>query len=189
MNLLIAGLATFLAVHLIPTLPGVRPALVGKLGENPYKGLYSLLSLTGIVMIVMGLQRAGFEALYQPPTWGRHVTMLLMLPALYLFASTTTFPAPSSARTWTAHPLNWGVILWSIGHLLSNGDLAHVMLFAGLGAFAVISIISGNARGARPESQRPPLAKEAVFVIIVVILYAALVWGHVYFTGMPLIPG
>ena len=187
MTLLIAGLVTFLTIHLVPSAPGLRAALVGKLGELSYKASFALISLAGIVLIVKGLQQAPFDPLYAPPDWGRHAAMLLMLPAIYLFASTGRFPAPSSAKVLTAHPMNWGVILWSIGHLLSNGDLAHVLLFATIGAFGAISIVTGNARGLKPASERPPLAMEAGFGVLVLVIYAALLWGHAYFTGMPLI--
>jgi uncharacterized membrane protein len=187
MTLLYAGLAIFFAIHLVPSAPGFRSTLVSKLGELGYKGVFALISLAGVVLIVKGLQAAPFEPLYTPPAWGRHATMLLMLPALYLFASNSLFPAPSSAKAILAHPMNWGVIVWSIGHLLSNGDLAHVLVFASFWIFSTISIVTGEARGLKPTAQRPSIASEAGFVAFILVLYAALVWGHAYFTGMPLI--
>lgn len=188
MDLLIAGLFLFLATHLLPSVPSLRNSLQAKLGALPYKLLFSVLTIVGLVLIVKGLRVAPFEALYTPPTWGRHPAMLLMLFAVYFFLSNTALPAPSSAKTWTAHPVNWAVILWASAHLLANGDVAHVVLFGSLAAFAIISIVSGNKRGQQPQEQRPPLIAEALTLAFTLIVYGGLVWGHAYFTGMPLIP-
>lgn len=188
MNLLISGLILFLATHLIPSAPKLRELLVDKLTLNGYKISFSLISIIGIVMIVNGLKAAPFQPLYEPPSWGRHVNMLLMLPALYFFLSNSMGPAPSSAQVLTAHPMSWGVILWASGHLLANGDLANVLLFIAFWLFSAISIVTGNARGLKPKlEKRPAVGAEAVFGAIVIIVYFVLIWGHPYFTGVPLI--
>jgi uncharacterized membrane protein len=188
LNLLISGLALFLGTHLVPSFPTFRESLVVRFQPSGYKLIFSLLSLASVALIVYGLKTAPFQPLYDPPGWGRHVTMLIMLPAVYLWLSNSVGPAPSSAQAFTAHPLNWGLILLASAHLLANGDLAHFLLFSSFLLFGVISIVSGNRRGLKPKlSQRPDVAKEAILVIIVFVVYGALVWGHVYFTGMPLI--
>lgn len=188
MKLLISGLILFFATHLIPSSPNFREHLVKRLTLNGYKVLFSLISILGIVLIVKGLKTAPFQPLYEPPGWGRHANMLLMLPALYFFLSNSMGPAPSSAQVITAHPMNWGLILWASGHLLANGDLADVLLFGTFWLFCAISIVTGNARGLKPKlDKRPPLGAEAVFVAIVIIVYFLLIWGHSYFTGVTLI--
>ncbi|MCV6614340.1 MAG: NnrU family protein [Cellvibrionaceae bacterium] len=188
MDMLILGLALFLATHLLPSVPSLRNAIFNKLGPLPYKGLYTIITLAGLVLMIKGLMIAPFQALYDPPSWGRHLAMLLMLPAVYLFLSNTAAPLPSSAKAITAFPTSWSVLFWATAHLLANGDVAHTLLFTGLGAFAVISIISGRARGAKPQAQRPPQLHEAITLGLTIVIYGALVWGHVHFTGMPLIP-
>ena len=85
MTLLIAGLLAFFAVHLLPTLPARRAALVGRLGANGYKALFSLLSLAALSLIVIGKGDAAFVPVWTPPPWTRHVTMALMLPVLWLW--------------------------------------------------------------------------------------------------------
>ena len=188
MDLLISGLVLFFTIHLIPSCEQFREMLVGKLKLTGYKTIFNLLSMVSMVLIVLGLKEVTFMPLYEPPSWGRHVAMLIMLPAIYMFFSNSVGPAPSSAKAITAHPLNWGVILWATAHLLANGDLAHVLVFSSFGLFSVLSIVTGNARGLKPKlERRPPIGQEAVFVIIVALVYGALVWGHAYFTGMPLI--
>ena len=188
MELLLSGLGLFLASHFIPSFPKFRERLIHQLTPGGYKAIFSLLSLIAIVLIVNGLKQAPFLSLYEPPNWGRHVTMLLMLLAVYLFLSNSMGPAPSTAKFISAHPLNWGVIVWAIAHLLTNGDLAHVLLFCSMGLFAGICIVTGNRRGLQPNlQQRPAVWKEAVFMLIVAVVYIGLVWGHGYFTGMALI--
>lgn len=188
MSLLLSGLALFLATHLIPVFPAFREQLLRRLKLRLYKALFSLISLSAIVLIVFGLQVAPFEPVFTPPNWGRHAAMLVMLPAVYLFLSNSVGPAHSSAQAITAHPLSWGVILWSTGHMLANGDLAHLLLFGTFCLFSLVSIRSGRSRGLKPKLQhRPSLTEEAVFAGIVLIVYCALLVGHPYFTGQPLI--
>ncbi len=187
MTLLIAGLAVFILIHLVPCIPLLRKRIVSTLGESSYKGVFSVLSVVGVVLIVAGLKRAETIPLYDPPVWGRPVTYLLVFFAVYLFLSSPVGSAPSSAKYWTAHPLSWGVFCWSVGHLLSNGDKAHVILFCSLLVYSMVNMYSGNLRGQKPAiDQRPPLISELVFVVIVALVYAGLFWGHRYFTGMPL---
>lgn len=188
MELLFIGLTLFIACHLIPSFPEFKQGLVSKIGPNIYKIIFSLISIASLILIVKGLMAAPFQALYAPPTWGRHLNMLLMLPAIYLFLSNTALPASSTAKAITAHPVNWSIIFWSAGHLLANGDVAHVALFSSLGLFAVISIITSNKRGATTLKQRPPILAEAVTIVITLLVYGALMWGHQYITGVPLIP-
>ena len=188
MKMLIAGLFCFFIIHLVPSFPNTRANVIARIGAGPYKGIFSLISLIGFVLIVYGLKAAPFGSLYVPPSWGRHANMLLMLPSLYLFFSTSLGPAPSSAKVFSAHPMNWGVVVWSFGHLLANGDMAHVLLFGSFLVFTIISIVTGNARGMKPVLQhRPPLLKEILFIGVVVVIYLGLFASHRFFTGMPLV--
>jgi len=187
-SLLIAGLVLFFVLHLIPCAPDVKSRLIAKTSTTGYRIAFNVLSVLAVILIVMGLKRADFVELYQPPVWGRSLALILMLPAIYLFFSNSVGPAPSSAQAITAHPMNWGIVVWSIAHLLANGDLAHVMLFATFGAFSVVSMVSANARGAKPKrDQRPPFAQEAVFLLIILCVYAGILWAHPYFTGASLL--
>jgi len=188
MFLLICGLALFVALHLIPGAPGFRASLRQRFSPNGYKLGFSVLSAVSLVLVVLGLRSADFIPIYDPPVWGRTAALSLMLPALYLFASNSIRVVPSSAQVFTAHPLNWGVVVWACAHLLANGDLAHVTLFATFGLFAIVSIITGRARGATPKrTTRPAFVHELLFLAVIVIVYIALVWLHPWFTGMPLI--
>ena len=188
MNMLIAGLAIFVLIHLVPCAPAMRSGIIGKIGDSPYKALFSVLSAVSLVLIVLGLKGAETVTLYDPPSWGRPVNFILMFIAIYLVLSNPLGSAPSSAKYLTAHPMSWGVVFWAVGHLLSNGDKAHVVLFATFLLYSVVSMYSGSQRGQKPAlDKRPPIVAELVLIAIVAAVYTVLFWGHRYFTGMPLI--
>ena len=78
MTMLIAGLVLFLGVHTLTTLREPRAALIGRIGEGPYKGLYSLVSAAGLVLIVWGFGRyraAGYVPVWDPPAGCSHVAL------------------------------------------------------------------------------------------------------------------
>ena len=54
-----SGLVLFLGIHLVPAIPPLRTALVGRLGELRYKGAFTLVSALGLVLIVAGYAFAG----------------------------------------------------------------------------------------------------------------------------------
>jgi len=183
-EILITGLALFSVFHLIPSFHKSRENIVSSIGIKKYKIVFNIASLTSIVMIVYGFREATNYSFYVPPAWGSIAAIILMLPAIYLFMSNSAGPAPSSAQAYTAHPLSWGIILWSISHLISNGGAAGVMIFSTFLLVSVASVLTGNKRGMKPrKDKRPAFSKELGFLIIVVVVYCALLWGHRYFTG------
>ncbi|OED39896.1 hypothetical protein AB833_13525 [Chromatiales bacterium (ex Bugula neritina AB1)] len=187
MNMLVAGLTIFVLIHLIPSFPAFRGNLIARVGDGIYKGLFSLLSIISIVLLVYGLKNVEVSFFYQPVSGSRTVTFALMFVAIYLFLSNSSGPAPSSAKYWTAHPLNWGVVCWSVGHLLSNGEKAQVLLFGSFLVFSLISIFTGNLRGQKPAlAKRPSIAAEGLFLLVVLAVYVGLFLGHRYITGMAL---
>ena len=123
MSWLIAGLALFLGVHVFSSLRAARGRLISTLGEGPYKGIYSLLSLAGFGLIVAGMGKAPSLQLWSPPEWGRYAAIWLMPFALILLAAAFI---PGNLKRFTAHPMLWAITLWALLHLLANGDLADV---------------------------------------------------------------
>ena len=92
MMLLIAGLLLFIGAHLLPTQPALRMALIGRLGEGPYKGGFSLLSAVGLVLLVLGFGQMqglgrGNPQLWVPPIWTKHLVFLMMIPAMILLVA------------------------------------------------------------------------------------------------------
>src|SRR4029077_14545487 len=122
MTILVLGLVIFLGLHStrIVSERG-RERAIARIGEGPWKGMYSLVSVIGFVLIVWGFARARYDAsqLWTPPAGARHITMLLMLIALLLFASFLC--KRSHIAVIVHHPMLWAVVLWSAGHLFANG--------------------------------------------------------------------
>ncbi len=139
MLLLILGLAVFIGAHLFTRARGPRANLVARLGEGPYKIAYSVVSLLGLVLIVLGWRAAPYVELWSPPVWTRHLAALLVWPAFILIFSAHL---PGHIRAKTKHPMLAGLKLWATAHLLANGDVASVLLFGSLLAYGVIARIS-----------------------------------------------
>src|SRR6266849_294136 len=83
--IMILGLALFIGAHVVVTRRAERAAMIARLGELPYKGLISLVSLIGLILVAYGfaLYRAtGWIDVWYPPTWTRHVAVVLVWPAI-----------------------------------------------------------------------------------------------------------
>lgn len=138
MGILLAGVILFLGIHSIRiAAPGLRERLVARLGLNTWKGLYSLVSLAGFVLIIYGFGAAGEqEPLWQPPLFLRHVTGLLMLLAFVLLAA--AYVPGNRLKPALGHPMVLSVKTWAFAHLLANGQPRDLLLF---GAFLVWAIV------------------------------------------------
>src|SRR5690606_2179720 len=110
MTILVIGLVVFMALRALPWLRGARASLVGSLGEGPYKGLYSLASAVGLVLIIWGYAVADQVPVYDPPAWGRHLAMLLVLLA---FVALAVYLHKGRLRLWLRHPMLIAVALWA----------------------------------------------------------------------------
>lgn len=191
MTLLIAGLVLFFGIHTLPMLPATRAGLVSKLGENGYKGLFTLVSFAGFGLIIYGYGQARFDGppiVYDPPFWLRHVTMLLMVP---VFVFLVAAYVPSRIKKTLKHPMLVAVKLWALAHLLANGDLASVLLFGGFLAWAVADRISVKRRGPgagqiAAAAGDPGKYSDVVVILIGLALYGLFVWKlHVWLIGVP----
>src|SRR6202166_1135989 len=144
--ILILGLAIFIGAHGFVSLRGHREQLIARIGELPYKGAFSLVSILGVVLISYGFalyRRTGLIPVWSPPDFLRHVSEALMWPAFVLFAAAYI---PGTIKQALKHPMLVGVKLWAFAHLLSNGDLGGIVLFGGILAWAVYDRISLKRR-------------------------------------------
>lgn len=161
MQLLIAGLVIFLGIHLVPTLPGLRASVVRGSGEARYKGVFSLLSGVGLVMIVWGYAIAPRGPQWLPPSdLARQAAPFMVTLSLILLAAANM---RSHIRRVLVHPMLIGVGLWAATHLLANGHAKSVLLFGAFLAYAVLDLGSAVARGARREF-RPKALHDAIAV-------------------------
>lgn len=184
MILLLLGVLIFAGVHFIPSLaPGLKAAWVGRLGENGYKGTFSLLLLLGLALIVVGWRSTQPYFLYHLPSGMNHLAMLLLVLAFLLFVISNR---PSRLRALIRHPQLTGVVLWGIAHLMLNGDNRSIVLFGAMTIWAIGEVIAINRReGAWVKGDTPSWGTEAVSVVITLIVVAVVAWAHPWFTGMP----
>lgn len=140
MLILIVGLAIFFAVHSVRLfIPDWREMAVTKAGLMSWRVRFGMLSLlsTGFIFIGYGQARLAPVWLWFPPVFMPHVTSLIMFVALFFLCSALV-PKTTLARV-TGYPLYLAVKIWAFAHLLSNGNLADVLLF---GSFLIWSIAS-----------------------------------------------
>jgi uncharacterized membrane protein len=194
MLLMIVGLLLFFSIHLVPTATELRGGLVRRMGEIPFKGLFSIVSLAGFVLIVMGYHKLQLNPdknvmLWEAPAWMAHVTWLLMLPAMILLVAAYV---PSRIRTAAKHPMLAAVKLWALSHLLVNGDLASLILFGSFLAYGVIDRISLKKRGTMGPlgAATGGVINDIIVVVAGVALYAFMLkYGHGWLIGVPVMPG
>ena len=188
MTILVLGLVIFLGLHSTRLVSETgRERAIARIGEGPWKGIYSALSGIGFVLIVWGFSRARYDApqLWTPPTWARHITMLLMLVALILFAGFLF--KRSHIAVIAHHPMLWSVLLWSAGHLFANGSAADLLLFGPFLVWSAADLASSYARDRRagvvyPE---PQLSATAGAVVVGLVVYALLIGGlHLWLFGV-----
>jgi uncharacterized membrane protein len=186
MSWLIAGLLVFLVPHSLGLVaPQWRSRQVARLGERPWKGLYSLVSLAGLILIIWGYghARATPVVVWTPPTWGRHAAALLVVVAFVLMAA--AYVPRTKIKAALGHPMTAGVALWAFAHLLANGTLHDVVLFGAFLVWALVTFVIRRGRDARAGRTYPPgsLAKDAIAVIAGVVVSV----GFALFLHGPLI--
>jgi len=149
MTLLILGLVVFLGVHSLRIFAeGWRTRMRERLGANVWKGLISVLSIVGFVLIVWGYGQARLQplVLWPSPTWTRHLASLLTLPAFVLLVA--AYIPGNAIKARLHHPMVLGVKAWALAHLLANNTLADLLLFGGFLAWAVASYTAAKRRDA-----------------------------------------
>lgn len=147
MTLLILGLVLFLGVHSTRIFAeSQRTRFIAQRGANAWKGLYTVLSLLGLVLLVVGYGAARQQpvVLWAAPVWTRHLAALLTLPAFVLLAASQV--PGNHIKAWLHHPMVLGVKLWAVAHLLANNTLADVVLFGGFLLWAALSFRAARGR-------------------------------------------
>jgi len=187
MTTLVLGLILFIGVHSVSIVNEPwRDRMAVRLGEMPWKGIYSLLAIVGLILIIQGYGSARMDpvVLYTPPAWLRHVAFLLLLPVFPLLIA-AYFPGRIKAAV--KHPMILSVKLWAVAHLLANGTLADVLLFGGLLAWAVADRISMKRRVQRPLPGPPEAGRNDIIAVVAgLVVYAAFFrWLHIWLIGVP----
>jgi len=191
MNYLLAGLVLFFGVHSIAIVaPAWRDVMAARLGQIPWKALYSVLSIAGFVLLVHGYALARHDplVLYTTPPFMRDVTALLMLPVFPLLLATYL---PGRIQSAVKHPTLVATKTWAVAHLLVNGSLADVLLFGGFLVWAVADRIAVRRRAVerRPRGAPPAPANDWIAVVGGLVVYIVfVVWAHQALIGVPPLP-
>ena len=160
---LTVGVLLWSLTHMLPAaLPGLRKNLISKLGENGYKGVFTLLMVAATYLVISGWRAALPETAFLPPAWGRHVTALLMLIGFVLFFA--PYP-PNNLNRLLRHPQLIGVACWGIGHLLANGEGRSIILFGGLALWALVEMALLNRRDGAWSKPEPAPRKNDILLI------------------------
>lgn len=187
MILLIIGLALWSGVHFIPSLAiPFREQLITKLGETPYKIIFSILVVSSIVAMVFGWRSIDPINIYVLPEWSRPITSLVVLITFILFSAAHS---TTNIKRVIRHPQLTGLVLWSIGHLLSNGDNRSLVLFSTLGVWAIVEIILISKREGmwvKPESAS--VKSELLMLSKGLVMFAVFLLAHPYIAGILVIP-
>lgn len=188
MTLLILGLLLFLGVHSLRIVAdGWRTAMVARLGEGAWKGLYAVASVIGFVLIVYGygLARQQPVVLWSSPTWTRHLAALLTLPAFVMLVA--AYVPGNSIKARLKHPMVLAVKVWALAHLLANNTLADLLLFGGFLLWAVFSYRAARQRDRAARTVYPP-GRASPTVATVVLGLAAWAgfafWAHLALIGV-----
>lgn len=182
----ILGLVLFLGVHVFVTMRGRRAALIATCGEWPYKALFSLVSIAGLVLIGYGFAKyrdAGVIQLWYPPGWTRHVVEALMWPASILVAAAYI---PGNIKRTVKHPMLLAVKTWALAHLCANGDLGGIILFGSVLLWAGYDRVTLKRRS---NPGAPPIPVGGVTNDIVAIVVGTLLYLALGFVFHPLVIG
>jgi uncharacterized membrane protein len=182
--ILILGMAIFFSVHLLPSFPTARQTLINRFGNNRYKLGFAIIALIGLALIIFGKSQAEYIHVWQPGLIGYQIAPYVILVA---FIVINAMYMHSNINRFTRHPMLWGVVFWSLGHLLTNGDLASLILFGGFGLFSLFDMWSANHRGAKKSEQVYPVTKDLILIVVGVISWGIFLYLHAYLFGMPVI--
>lgn len=169
---LLAAAAFWLAVHIGLAGTPLRGGLVGTLGANGFRGVFSVLSVVGLGLLIWTYNRASqseaFYGLWVPERWMYWVTFLVMPVALLLFVGSVSGPNPTAVGAEgllqrpdpargilriTRHPMLWSFVLWAAAHMVPNGDFASLVLFGTILITALYGMPSIDRKRAAADPQ------------------------------------
>jgi uncharacterized membrane protein len=184
---LILGLVVFLGSHVFVTFRDTRARLIARLGQGPYRGLFSLVAIGGLVLIVWGYgeyRAHEWVQIWTPPSFMRHVTVGLMPFAVIML---TAVFIPSHIKAWLKHPMLNSVKTWATAHLFSNGDLGSIILFGSFLVWGSYARVAAKRRGDDGFSGPPAgWINDGIVVGAGIVVYLLLgFYFHPYVIGVP----
>jgi len=168
--------------------PRWREQFITTRGEAAYKGLYSVVSLAGLVLLIVGYSqtRSAPQIIWVPPTAMAHVAALLMLFAFVLLAA--TYVPGNRIKARVGHPMVLGVKIWAFSHLLANGQLADIVLFGAFLIWAVVNFIRSRKSDRQlgvVRTSADSIARDSITIVVGVgawLVFA--MWAHQWLIGV-----
>jgi len=188
MTILIVGLVIFLGGHSVRIFADDwRTRQISKVGENAWKGLYSLVSIAAFVLVVWGFGKARQQPvlLYVPAIWLRHLNALFTLAAFVLVAA--AYVPRNRLKAAVGHPMLAGVKLWAFGHLLATGMLHDLVLFGAFLIWAVANFVVSRRRDGRMGVTYPAGTTTGDLITLVagIGVWAVFAfWAHLHWIGV-----
>jgi uncharacterized membrane protein len=186
MTQLILGLILFLGAHSVRIwADGWRNQTIEAYGEKAFKGVYALVSILGFYLLVVGYGEARLQtvALWNPPIFTKHISMLLMLLSSILLVA--TYIPRNHFKMRLGHPMVLSVKVWALSHLLANGNLADLVLFGSFLIWAVLNFRSARARD-RAQVQNPDAMEDVplkpnLFATLIALFGGMALWALITF--------
>ena len=186
MTQLILGLVLFLGAHSVRIwADGWRNQTIEAYGEKTFKGVYALVSILGFYLLVVGYGEARLQtvALWNPPIFTKHISLLLMLFSSILLMA--TYIPRNHFKMRLGHPMVLSVKVWALSHLLANGNLADLVLFGSFLIWAVLNFRSARARD-RAQVQNPDAIEDAplrpnLFATLIALFGGMVLWALITF--------
>jgi len=186
MTQLILGLILFLGAHSVRIwADGWRNQTIEAYGEKAFKGVYALVSILGFYLLVVGYGEARLQtvALWNPPIFTKHISMLLMLFSSILLVA--TYIPRNHFKMRLGHPMVLSVKVWALSHLLANGNLADLVLFGSFLIWAVLNFRSARARD-RAQVQNPDAMEDVplkpnLFATLIALFGGMALWALITF--------
>jgi uncharacterized membrane protein len=180
----VLGVLLFALPHLLASFfPGQRDRIKARYGEGRYKGVFSLVTGVGFILMVLAYwwTKDSGDLLFAPNGAARHVTMLFATLGMISLAAAH---GKSHIRLWVQNPMSVGLALWSFGHLLAVGKWAADWLWLSILAVALADIVVSMIRGDSPDYQ-PTWRSDIIAVVAGLVLTAVLLfWFHPYVLGV-----
>lgn len=211
----LAAFAVFFLSHSIPVRPPVKSRIVAKTGTLGFALLYSALSITILTWIISAAGRAPFVEIWAWAPWQNHLPLTGMLLATIIVTMVFGQPNPLSFGGWNnerfdpknpgligwiRHPLLVALLIWSLSHMVPNGNLAHVIVFGLFAGFSLLGMKIIDRRSRRilglenwqhlsNTRRRLTITRRGITRILIgVLIYLAILYSHEWVIGVtPLI--
>lgn len=192
MGLLIVAALIWIGIHIGLAGTRLRDATVRRIGDGPFRGLFSLLSVAALALLISAWAGSPTTPLWSTPDWLRWILLAVMLAAFVLFLTSLSRNNPTMVggeaavareprgiQRVTRHPMLWSFALWAAVHMAGNGDTAALVFF---GAF-LITALAGMPSIDAKLARRDPARWQALAAATSIVPFAAIAQGRNRFSA------